>query len=888
MKWRMKKLLRQMLMWWMILLCSPPRAKTQEHSLWHDLGLYGGQFQTIAVDPFDRSRLFAGSYLGGGLFRSTDYGNSWHTIPGFKDTEVFEITFDPLHQGTLWVAHNQYISASRDYGGTWQVFTFAEQHSRFCYTVVVDPHDPTGNTVYAGTGGPDGTDENGAVFKTITGGRHWFKTGLFAANDVLKLAVHPRHRGELWAISSIMLGIPEGNIYATANGGVSWRCWDIGWYLDEVVIHPRAPHTVYVAGEGGILRTQDGLKRTTVWEQLAPTTRCRSLAIFPQDPDTLLAGLDQATALSADRGTTWQYYPSPNRFLSLAVDPTDQSVIYGGDANQGVFRSTDGAQSWNEINAGVQANQIYTIDYSPTDARVILAGTLGGIYLRDASGRWQRINDRHSEAVAFHAQQEAILYAGFYQQFGKSIDRGATWSYRSVSAAAEAHDVACLAVSPLDPELLLAGLYFYSGARGELLKSTDGGNSFDVVWSAPVPVNATAIHPADAHILFAGTGSFYAPVTPGGLFMSSDGGRHWTATTLQNVVVNSIAISTTDPQRMFAGCGGSDCTYAGIYRSTDGGATWEAAARGMPAEYAVTALAIDATDDQRIYAASFYGGMYLSLDGGNYWTQCGLSDFLVYDVKQAGQTLTKVFAGVSQAVAAEHPAASVAAGTTGGIYQYAASGTGVLTGMVTAQTAGVPVDGADIYAPACGTSARSVNGYYLLLLPAGVHTIEIRAAGYETAVIPNLLIAAGQSLTRDVVLTPAAAAPCVAAWLLADERLQHHLGAVRAFRDEVLRRSDLGRTLIARYNATGDALLSVLAAHPNLKARAQKLLVSLVPLIDAVRSGCPVTIPDHLWQEGLRFCDALERAAPAHLKPQFRDVRQELDRRAISKLLKSG
>jgi hypothetical protein len=64
-----------------LLLCTPPDAKTQEVSQWLDLGLYGGQFQTVAVNPSDSSILFAGSYLGGGLFKSTDYGTTWKTVP---------------------------------------------------------------------------------------------------------------------------------------------------------------------------------------------------------------------------------------------------------------------------------------------------------------------------------------------------------------------------------------------------------------------------------------------------------------------------------------------------------------------------------------------------------------------------------------------------------------------------------------------------------------------------------------------------------------------------------------------------------------------------------------------------------------------------------------
>ncbi|MCX5896799.1 MAG: hypothetical protein NTY29_01220, partial [Proteobacteria bacterium] len=362
-------------------LSIPQEVKTQEDSPWKDLGLYGGQIEAIAIDPFDSSRLFAGSYLGGGLFKSIDSGTSWKAVPEFRNTEVYDICYDPNQQGTIWVAHSQFVSVTRDGGETWVKFQFAEKEKRFCYTVKVDPHDSSGNTIYAGTGGPDGGDDEGAVFKTISSGQLWLKTNLIADCTVRKLAINPLPPGEIWAVSGVMLGTARGMVYASIDAGATWRHWDIGWYLDEIIVHPQYRQTVFAAGERGIIRKQDGPAAATGWSLLEPQERCRSLCIPPTQTDTLYAGLSNKTAKSFDRGSTWTYYPSAHNFMSLAAAPDTAGLLYGGDSNRGIFKSTDAAASWKEINTGIQANQIYSIAVSPAYDRTIMAGTLAGLYL---------------------------------------------------------------------------------------------------------------------------------------------------------------------------------------------------------------------------------------------------------------------------------------------------------------------------------------------------------------------------------------------------------------------------------------------------------------------------------------------------------------------------
>jgi hypothetical protein len=461
-------------------------------------------------------------------------------------------------------------------------------------------------------------------------------------------------------------------------------------------------------------------------------------------------------------------------------------------------------------------------------------------------------------------------------------------SYSPLSVRTEAHDVSSIAVAPHSPSLVLAGVYFYSGNRGEVILSTDGGSTFVSVLQSPVPVNAVAIHPENPQIMFAGTGSFYAPVAPGGLFISTDGGASWSPTPLQNVVVNSIAVSRSDPDLIFAGCGGSDCRYAGIFKSPDGGATWHKIVNGLPAEYAITALQIDEAHDATLFAASFYGGIFVSLDRGNYWTQIGLSEYLVYDLAQIGGSDASAACRTSSAQQFIIPSATIVAGTTSGLYQYTAAGSGLISGSVTAEDSGSPVDAAH-FSSSCGSTCESANGFYLLLVPAGVHTIDVAADGFHTERITGVQVPSGGSIVRDISLRPQGdSTSCPASALLADKARWKHLALLRIFRDSVLAATAEGRKLTACYYAYGPAFLNLLSRRQDLRKRCASLLLKCMPVLESARPGKTLQLPAPLARDISSLLQALEEASPAELGAAFAQLRSYLRDSIGLKIIQGG
>ncbi|MBF0497306.1 MAG: hypothetical protein HQK58_12150, partial [Deltaproteobacteria bacterium] len=69
---------------------------------WSDLGLYGGQVVSIAVDPNDGNIVFAGTYGGDGLFKSNDGGQTWQAVPGFRNGTVYGISISQCDPNVIW------------------------------------------------------------------------------------------------------------------------------------------------------------------------------------------------------------------------------------------------------------------------------------------------------------------------------------------------------------------------------------------------------------------------------------------------------------------------------------------------------------------------------------------------------------------------------------------------------------------------------------------------------------------------------------------------------------------------------------------------------------------------------------------------------------------
>jgi photosystem II stability/assembly factor-like uncharacterized protein len=196
--------------------------------------------------------------------------------------------------------------------------------------------------------------------------------------------------------------------------------------------------------------------------------------------------------------------------------------------------------------------------------------------------------------------------------------------------------VADVAGVPGNPDILYVG-----AASSGLYKSINGGVTFDPIFETgnTLSIGAIAVQPDNPDVVYVGTGegAVRNSISYGdGIYKSTDGGRSWKHLGLKETErFSRIAISPTDPQVVFAAALGhafGPNGERGIFRSGDGGATWQ---RTLFVNETTGAsdVAIDPKDPQIVYAGMYDylrqpwffrsggpgSGLYRSSDGGKTW-----------------------------------------------------------------------------------------------------------------------------------------------------------------------------------------------------------------------------------------------------------------------------
>ncbi len=346
---------------------------------------------------------------------------------------------------------------------------------------------------------------------------------------------------------------------------------------------------------------------------------------------------------SINGGQSWNYNTpgagDNGAARCIALDPGNTDVIYAGFLSLAVCKSEDAAGSWEFANKGIATLLTNDIEVNPNDPMNMLvsfeAENSGGCYITNDGGEsWQLVNGlpgtRFSQVTfgpngALYVWSDgpsSIAQEGLY----KSTDGGVSWDNMGPNLGSFFEtEVFGLAASATDENLILIGGsdFGVAGFESKVYRTEDGGDSWDSVFVGP-PYNSfnfIFIDPNSSdQTLY---GGYSAQDEHAGFIKSIDGGVNWldinTGIPGSNKWGGAIVSDPINSDIVYCGVGGWGNLNGTIYKSMNGGSTWETTSLNLQANSKVTDIMISPLNSDVIYAATTEDGVYYSEEAGDIW-----------------------------------------------------------------------------------------------------------------------------------------------------------------------------------------------------------------------------------------------------------------------------
>jgi len=363
------------------------------------------------------------------------------------------------------------------------------------------------------------------------------------------------------------------------------------------------------------------------WTPVGPAGGdARAFAPVSGQPNHLYLGTTNSGVYeSLDQGSSWHRLakldPAEDLVVdSIIVDSAHASVIFAGGWKPdqrpgGLYVSRDGGTHWNAVEA-LRDKSIFSLAQSPSQANIIFAGTLDGVYMSADSGlSWTLISPPGSheihevESLAVDPKDPDIVYAGTWHLPWKTLDGGKHW-HSIKNGVIEDSDVFSMVIDPDKPSTV------YLSACSGIYKSENAGELFHRVQGIPSSARRTRVlmqDPNNHEIVYAGTTE--------GLYKTVDAGKTFQPMTGPEVVVNDVYVDPADSNQVLLAT-----DRGGVLSSKDGGVTFAPSNEGISGRH-VEALLVDRKNPARLYAGvvndKTYGGVFVSNDSGTSWEQVG-------------------------------------------------------------------------------------------------------------------------------------------------------------------------------------------------------------------------------------------------------------------------
>ncbi len=599
-----------------------------------------GSIGDVAVAPSNPNVVYVASgeglhrpdlSVGNGMYKSIDAGKTWTHLGLSDGQQIGGISVDPTNENRVFAAvlghpygpnTERGVYRTTDGGKTWDKVLYKDQNTG-AIQVTIDPVNPA--IVYADLWtAQDGPWENSAwqgkesgLYKSTDGGTTWHKLtkGLPTVEQGLGrigFCIAPSKPDRLYAT----VDAPElGGVYRSDDAGETWtrfnsdpRLWGRGSDFAEVKAHPTNPDVLFIA-DVAAWKSDDGGKTWTDFRGAPGGDDYHRLWINPNNPDVMLLAGDQGGIVTVNGGQTFSswYNQATAQFYHVSTDNSFPYNVLGGQQESGsvgiASRGNDGQVTFREWHpVGVEEYGYVAAD--PLDPNIIYGGKI------------TRFDKR----------------TGQVQNIAPEVVRSG--KYRFVRTAP-------VLFSPIDPKTL----YF---AGNVLFKTQNGGTSWQVISpdltreTYPDMPESIGVYRTDAMktmprrgVIYTVAPSFkdvntiWAGTDDGYIQVTRDGGKTWTNVTPPGVgswsKVSMMEAGHVDINTAYAAVNRIRCDdmRPHIYRTHDGGKSWQEIITGLPND-PINTVREDPVRKGLLFAGS-ETAVYVSFDDGDHWQSLRLN-----------------------------------------------------------------------------------------------------------------------------------------------------------------------------------------------------------------------------------------------------------------------
>jgi photosystem II stability/assembly factor-like uncharacterized protein len=601
-----------------------------------------GSIGALAVAPSNSDIIYVGSgeglrrpdlSTGDGIYKSTDAGKTWQHL-GLRDgQQITNIIIDPRDPNRVFVAvlghpygpnSERGVFRSTDGGETWQKILFKDDDTGAA-DLAFDPKNPqiiytdlwssrrppwtTGNPLEGHTGGLFKSTDGGETWHPLTKGLPTNAQGL----GRIGFGISPSSPNRIYALVD---AAPEvGGLYRSDDAGESWqranheeRIWGRGSDFAWVRVSPENPDIIYVCNTSTYRSTDAGTSFTAI--KGAPGgDDYHTVWISPENPKIILLASDQGATITVNGGETWSsWYNQPTaQFYHVITDNQFPYWVYGGQQESG-SAGTASRSDWGEITFRdwhpVGTEEYGYVAPDPLHPNLIYGGKVtrfdmitgqtqdvSPVLLRTGKYRFNR-----TAPLIFSPAAPHTLYLGSNVLF-KTSDAGHSWQIISPDLTREDPGV--------PPNI------------GSMIASDPAqGKHRGVIYSlGPSPI--------DANLIWAGTDD-------GLIWLTRDGGQNWREVSPPGLSawskIAQLDASHFDPNGVYAAVNRFrlDDLHPYIYRTHDGGQTWEKITTGLPDDAPVNVVREDPVRQGLLFAGT-ERAIYVSFNDGDSWQSLQLN-----------------------------------------------------------------------------------------------------------------------------------------------------------------------------------------------------------------------------------------------------------------------